>query len=114
MYFSSGEGRFPLALEEPPDTALKGASSSSLSEMSNQIDLFGFGGPADVFFFKTAAFLAFDLPPDLVLSWTGTESTEAPGLPSSGAVDGSESSSDLVILADFKIKLPACISIFAP
>ena len=58
MYFSSSEGRFPLALEEPPDTALKGASSSSLSEMSNQIDLFGFGGPADVFFFKTAAFLA--------------------------------------------------------
>ena len=44
MYFSASEGRFPLALEEPPDTVLEGASSSSLSQMSNQIDLFGFGG----------------------------------------------------------------------
>ena len=124
MYFSASEGRFPLALEEPPDTVLEGASSSSLSQMSNQIDLFGFDRPAVAFFLRAVAFLAFVLPPGLVLSLAGAESSVAPGLPveiledaiSSPArvVGGSEPAAGLAMLADLRVRLPTCISIFAP
>eukprot|EP00439_Symbiodinium_sp_Y106_P034061 s4298_g4.t1 len=117
MYFSASEGRFPLAQEEPPDTALDGASSSFRDVQPDRPLWLRRACRGLLLQSSSLLGLRFATWPGLVLV-TGTESSEAPGLPveivegaassSAGAADGSESAADSAMLADLRVRLPAC------